>query len=155
MSGELQIPLSTASVTTARPKSKFRPVQAIILPGNYDLFWAEFGVRPRSGDGCRCKWSSAEFQRRRCNLAPNFRYDCGSLVAARCRRALPSPQDISTTSLLTILGAVETQFLRDCSQDSLLQVRCKIANSQLVVPSPPEAHRSVHSNAFTRPRNCL
>ena len=60
----------------------------------------------------------------------------GSFVAARRHHALPSPQDISATSLLTILGAVEARGLGDCSRDPLFQGRCEIAISQTEVDGP-------------------
>ena len=63
----------------------------------------------------------------------------GSFVAARRHHALPSPQDISATSLLTIPGAVEAHGLRDCSRDPLFQVSFEIANSQQGVAGPPTA----------------
>ena len=72
-------------------------------------------------------------------LPPNFRHRRGSVVAARRRRALLSPQDISTTSLLTIPGAVEAHGLGDCSRDPLFQVSFEIAISQPGVAGPPTA----------------
>ena len=60
----------------------------------------------------------------------------GSFVAARRHHALPSPQDFSATSLLTILGAVEARGLGDCSRDPLFQGRCEIAISQTEVDGP-------------------
>ena len=72
-------------------------------------------------------------------LPPIFRHRRGSVVAARRRRALLSPQDISTTSLLTIPGAVEAHGLGDCSRDPLFQVSCEIAISQQGVAGPPTA----------------
>ena len=72
-------------------------------------------------------------------LPPIFRHRRGSVVAARRRRALLSPQDISTTSLLTIPGAVEAHGLMDCSRNPLFQVSFEIANSQQGVAGPPKA----------------
>ena len=78
-----------------------------------------------------------EFGRTSKFLPPIFRDRRGSVVATRRRRALLSPQDISTTSLLTIPGAVEAHGLGDCSRDPLFQVSFEIVISQPGVAGPP------------------
>ena len=60
------------------------------------------------------------------------------IAACRCY-ALPIPQGLPTSSLLTILGAVEARGLGDCSRDPLFQVSFEIANSQQGVAGPPTA----------------
>ena len=69
-------------------------------------------------------------------LPPIFRHRCGFVVAARRRRALLIPQDISTASLPTIPGAVEARGLGDCSRDPLFQGRFEIAITQTEVDGP-------------------
>ena len=83
-----------------------------------------------------------------CNLPPSAPIVAGSVVAARRHHALPSPQDISTTSLLTIPGAVEARGLGDCSRDPLFQGRCEIAILQPEVDGP--SHSTWRPNR-TRP----
>ena len=85
-------------------------------------------------------------------LPPIFRHRRGSVVAARRRRALLSPQDISTTSLLTIPGAVEAHGLGDCLRDPLFQVSFEIAISQPGVAGPPTAPSGPGERLRTPPR---
>ena len=70
-------------------------------------------------------------------LPPIFRNRRDSVVAAPS--SAHSPQDISTTALLTIPGAVEAHGLGDCSRDPLFQVSFEIAISQPGVAGPPTA----------------
>ena len=67
-----------------------------------------------------------------------------SVAAARRRRALPSPQDISTTSLLTILGVVAAHGPGARSRGPIFCGTSKIAISQPVVAG--------HSRSTRRPR---
>ena len=72
-----------------------------------------------------------------------------SVAAARRRRALPSPQDISTTSLLTILGVVATHGAGARSRDPVFDQRSEIAISRPEVAGPSG---STQRPRQTRPR---
>ena len=78
-----------------------------------------------------------------------------SVVAARRRCALPEPQVIITTSLLTILGAVKAHGPGDCSRDPSFrrEVRNRdfAAGGRRALPHHPEAQ----ANASARPRGFL
>ena len=74
-----------------------------------------------------------------------------SIVAARRRRVLPSPQDISTTSLLTILVLWRRMGPGTDRAVPFSGERCQIANSQSVLPGPPGAPSCLFERVRTPP----
>ena len=75
-----------------------------------------------------------------------------SVAAARRRRALPSPQDISTTSLLTILGVVAAHVPGARSRGLLFFETSKIAISEPVVVGPSRSTLRPRRTVRTPPR---
>ena len=72
-----------------------------------------------------------------------------SVAAARRRLALPSPQDISTTSLLTILGVVVAHGPGARSRDPVFDQRSEIAILRPEVAGPSDGTQRPRR---TRPR---
>ena len=74
-----------------------------------------------------------------------------------CRRCTPpGPHAITTTSLLTFLGAVEALGPGDCSRNPSFYERCEIAILQLEIVGPSHTqHPAAQANTSARPRGFL
>ena len=78
-----------------------------------------------------------------------------SVAAARRRRALPSPQDISTTSLLTILGVVAAHEPGASSRDPVFDRKVRNRDFAAGGRRALRRHPAAPANASARPRGFL